>query len=85
VTNSSNGSVLFFRSRACGTSTWGADLLGSSVLSHGEQGSWQLTPGCYDFRATPAEVGLDYLYFENVQLAAGATVTRQITTWPVEQ
>jgi hypothetical protein len=41
-------------------------MLGSSLLFGGEEKSWTVEPGCYDFRATPAEVGLDYLYFNGV-------------------
>src|SRR5215210_3641012 len=75
VNHAPAGSVLFLRYRACGTSAWGTDVLGSSVLSGGEQISWQLAAGCYDVRATPAEVGLDYLYFNGVQLDAGESET----------
>jgi hypothetical protein len=84
VNSAQNGSALFVRRRACGTSTWGADMLGSSILFGGEQQSWQLDAGCYDFRVTPSEVGLDYLYFTNVQLDAGETETLTISAFPLE-
>ncbi|HUR94309.1 MAG TPA: hypothetical protein VMY76_06985 [Gemmatimonadales bacterium] len=84
VNHAPTGSVLFLRYRACGASAWGTDVLGSSVLSGGEQISWQLAAGCYDVRATPAEVGLDYLYFNSVQLDAGETETLEITAFPAE-
>ncbi len=84
VNSAQAGSVLFLRARACGALTWGSDLLGSSVLSQGEQGTWEFAPGCYEFRATPAEVGLDYLYFNNVQLDAGEAETLTITAFPLE-
>jgi hypothetical protein len=41
-------------------------------------------PGCYDVRATPAEIGLDYLYFNGVQLDAGEAQTLEITAFPAE-
>lgn len=84
VNNAVTGSVLFLRRRACGASTWGSDMLGSTVLSGGEQQTWQIEPGCYEFRATPGEVGLDYLYFNGVQLDAGETETLTITEFPLE-
>jgi hypothetical protein len=84
VTNNSNGTALFIRRRACGTSSWSSDMLGSTVLSHGEHMSWEVSPGCYDLRLTPGETGLDYLYYTNLQLDAGETEAIVIATWPAE-
>ena len=84
VNTAANGSVMFFRRRACGSLQWGSDMLGVSILSQGEQQSWTLSAGCYDFRATPAEVGVTYLYFNGVQLDAGEVETLTITTFPAE-
>ena len=84
VTNNSNGTALFIRRRACGTSSWGSDMLGSTVLSHGEHMSWEVSPGCYDLRLTPGETGLDYLYYTNLQLDAGETEAIVIDSWPAE-
>jgi hypothetical protein len=85
VNSAPTGTGLFLRRRACGTSTWGSDMLGSGILGSGEQQSWQIEPGCYDFRVTPGETGLDYLYFDSVQLDAGETETLTITEFPPEQ
>ena len=84
VNSAQSGSALFVRRRACGSTSWGSDMLGSSILFGGEQQSWQIDVGCYDFRVTPSEVGLDYLYFESVQLDAGETETLTITAFPLE-
>jgi hypothetical protein len=84
VNHAPTGTVLFLRYRACGSSQWGADVLGSGVLGSGEQTSWTVTAGCYDVRATPAEVGLDYLYFNGVQVGAGEAKTLEITAFPAE-
>jgi hypothetical protein len=43
-----------------------------------------VTAGCYDFRATPAEQGLNYVYFNNVQIDAGETEQLEITAFPAE-
>jgi len=83
--HSSNGTVMFFRRKACGSIQWGSDMLGVSLLSGGEQQSWTLTAGCYDFRATPAEVGIDYVYFLGVQLDAGESETLTIDSFPADQ
>jgi hypothetical protein len=84
VNHAPNGSVLFLRYRPCGTSGWSGDVLGSSVLSKDEQQSFEVSAGCYDVRATPAETGLDYLYFTGVQVAAGESKTLEITGFPAE-
>jgi hypothetical protein len=84
VNHAPSGSVLFLRYRPCGTSGWSSDVLGSSVLSSGEQTSWTVAAGCYDVRATPAEIGLDYLYFNGVQVGAGEAKTLEITAFPAE-
>lgn len=82
VNSAPNGTALFVRRRACGATTWGSDMLGSSILSGGEQQSWEVEAGCYDFRITPGETGLDYLYFTGVQLDAGESETLTITAFP---
>jgi hypothetical protein len=84
VNHAPTGSVLFLRYRACGTGSWSGDVLGSSILSQNEQKSFEVTPGCIDVRATPAETGLNYLYFTGVQLAAGEAKTLEITGFPAE-
>jgi hypothetical protein len=84
VNHASNGTVKFLRYRPCGASSWSADVLGSSILGSGEQKSWQVSPGCYDVRATPSEVGLDYLYFNGVQVDAGEAETLEITAFTAE-
>ena len=85
VNHAPSGSVMFLRYRACGGSQLGADVLGSSILFQNEQKSFDVTPGCIDIRATPSEVGLDYVYFTNVQLGAGEAKTLEITAFPAEQ
>jgi hypothetical protein len=85
VNSASTGSAMFIRRRACGTSAWGSDMLGAGILFGGESQLWEIEPGCYDFRVTPSESGLDYLYFNNVQLDAGETETLTITAFPLEQ
>lgn len=82
VNHASTGSVMFLRYRACGTASWGSDVLGSSILWGGEQTSFDVAAGCYDIRATPSEVGLDYLYFNGVQVGAGESKTLEITAFP---
>jgi hypothetical protein len=82
VNGAPTGSAMFVRRRACGTTSWSGDMLGSSILWGGEQQSWEIEAGCYDFRVTPSETGLDYLYFNGVQLDAGESETLTITAFP---
>jgi len=85
VNHAASGTVLFLRYHPCGASGWSSDQLGSSVLGQNEQVSFEVSPGCIDVRATPGEVGLDYLYFNGVQVAAGEAKTLEITAFPAEQ
>jgi hypothetical protein len=85
VNHAPSGSVLFLRYHPCGASGWSSDQLGASILSQNEQVSFDVEPGCIDVRATPAESGLDYLYFNGVQLAAGEAKTLEITAFPAAQ
>lgn len=93
ITNAApTGSAMFIRTRACGASgSWSSDLLAvdgngaGGIMFPGEAGTWQLAPGCYDVRVTPSEAGLDYLYFNSVQLTAGQTTALTITSFPLAQ
>jgi len=84
VNAASNGTVMFFRRRACGSLQWSSDMLGVGLLSQGEQQSWSISAGCYDFRATPADVGVTYVYFNGVQIDAGEVETLTISSFPAE-
>jgi len=85
VNHAPTGSVMFLRYRACGAGSWGADQLGSGILWQNEEVSFQVSAGCIDVRATPSESGLDYLYVNGVQLAAGEAKTLEITAFPAAQ
>jgi len=85
VNHAPAGSVMFLRYHPCGTSGWSSDQLGASILSQNEQVSFEVSAGCIDVRATPAESGLDYLYFTGVQVAAGEAKTLEITAFPAVQ
>ena len=85
VNHAPTGTVLFLRYHPCGVSGWSSDQLGSGILGQNEQVSFEVSPGCIDVRATPGETGLDYLYFNGVQVAAGEAKTLEITAFPVAQ
>ena len=84
VNHAPTGTVLFLRYRPCGSSGWSSDVLGANTLGNGEQHSWTVSPGCYDIRATPGEIGLNYLYFNGVQVDSGESETLEITAFPAE-
>lgn len=84
LVNHSQNSVLFVRSRPCGGTTWGSDLLGTEVLSTNETLTAQVAPGCHDVRFTPAEAGVDYVYFMGVNAQAGHTTTLTVDEFPPE-
>jgi hypothetical protein len=84
LVNSSANSVLFIRARACGTTSWGPDLLGADILWQGETLTREVAPGCIDVRFTPTEVGADYFYFMGVNAEAGKTTTLTVNAFPAE-
>lgn len=85
LVNTSENTVLFARTRPCGTTSWGTDFLGAEVLSTGEAIEAEFTPGCYDVRLTPAEIGSDYVYFLALNLVQGQTKTLTVSEFPAEQ
>jgi hypothetical protein len=85
LVNNSANSVLFARTRACGATAWGSDLLGSSsILWSNHTLNRSHAAGCFDLRLTPGEAGADYLYFTDLQLEAGNVTTITITAFPAE-
>ena len=85
VVNSSSNSVMFIRTRVCGsTGSWGSDILGADILWQEESITRSLQPGCIDVRFTPSEVGADYLYVDGVVIEAGKTKTVTLTVFPAE-
>lgn len=84
VVNASTNIVSFVRTRTCGATTWGGDILGSSVLGHNQSVSHQFAPGCRDVRLTPSETGADYKIVTNVMIEAGKTATVTVDAFPAE-
>ena len=80
VVNGSGESVYSMQASACSDSNWGPDRLGSSVISAGGQMSFDLTPGCWDFRA---DFDQDHssgneLVQRNIQINSGSSWTWSI-------
>lgn len=48
--NGTDHSVWYVFTRNCGTTTWGDDLLGSTVIHVGETKTVSVVPGCRDIR-----------------------------------
>ncbi|MBK7594071.1 MAG: hypothetical protein IPP98_09610 [Gemmatimonadetes bacterium] len=84
IHNGSNNSVMFIRTRPCGATAWGSDILGSGILYKGETINRTFAPGCMDIRLTPSEIGADYLYITNVVLEGGKTKSLNVTAFPAE-
>ena len=51
VDNQGGQSVYSMQASSCSDSNWGPDRLGTSTISSGSSMSFDLTPGCWDFRA----------------------------------
>lgn len=73
LTNSSDRAAWYVYARACGTTAWGSDLLGSSnILQIDESVTLALAPGCWDVRArTTTSTGREAVY-PNRQVIDGA-------------
>ncbi len=85
VVNSSSNTVMYVRTRACGTTPWGADLLGpTEIMARNSYITRSMAPGCVDVRLTPSEAGADYYYFTNVMLQNGKQTTVTVTQFPAE-
>jgi len=70
--NHSNVPIIEVNISACSESSWGANRLqGGEVIAPGATRSFEVTPGCYDFRANTASKSGKW-YDRNVH--AGATV-----------
>ena len=82
VVNNSGTSVYSMQASSCSDSNWGPDRLGSSTISSGGQMSFDLTPGCWDFRA---DFDSDHssgneLVQRNIQIDGGSS-----WTWTIDR
>ncbi|HJU66232.1 MAG TPA: hypothetical protein VJ596_11170 [Gemmatimonadaceae bacterium] len=85
MTNSSEHSAFYIYVKSCSSSDWGADRLGSSILSVGESANLNLNPGCYDVRAKTSNSIGKQVTFGDVQIASNQTKQVTITAWPDTQ
>ena len=81
MTNSSSLSAWYVYVRSCGATSWGADRLGSNVLSPGESASLNLQAGCYDVRAETSAANNKQAIFMGLQISSGETEQVTITAW----
>lgn len=51
VLNRSSQSLYYFYGSACNDGSWGPDQLGTSTVPSGASHAFNVTPGCWDFRA----------------------------------
>ena len=77
VVNNSGRSVYSMNASSCSDSNWGTDRLGSSVISSGASMSFDLTPGCWDFRADfdSDHTSGNELVQRNIQINSGSSWT----------
>jgi hypothetical protein len=77
VVNRSGQQVYSINASSCSESNWGPDRLGSDTISSGGVQSFDLTPGCWDFRA---DFDSDHssgneLTQRNIQIGSGSSWT----------
>ena len=80
VVNNGSQSVYSINASACSDSNWGSDRLGSSVIRSGGTQSFDLTPGCWDFRADfdSDHTSGNELVQRNIQINGGSSWTWNI-------
>lgn len=81
LSNASEVSAWYVYVKACNASAWGADRLGTSVLSHGESATLSLESGCYDLRALSDPDDDKSFERRALTVAASGTTQVQITDW----
>ena len=77
VVNRSSQAVYTMQASSCSDSNWGPDRLGTRVIGSGNSMSFDLTPGCWDFRAdfdTDHSSGNE-LVQRNIQIGSGSSWT----------
>ncbi len=77
VVNRSSQSVYSINASSCSDTNWGSDRLGSSVIQSGNSMSFDLTPGCWDFRADfdSDHTSGNELVQRNIQINGGSSWT----------
>jgi len=80
VVNNASQSVYSMQASACSDGNWGPDRLGSDTIPSGTSMSFDLTPGCWDFRADfdADHSNGDELVQRNVQIGGGSAWTWSI-------
>jgi hypothetical protein len=89
VSNDSDRSIWYVFTRACGSTAWSDDHLGSNTIPLQTSESFTLAAGCYDVRLlSEPEGGLGGPKHEVVRssqtLPAGGQLTVEVSTWPAE-
>jgi hypothetical protein len=77
VVNRSSQLVYSINASSCSESNWGPDRLGSDTISSGGVMSFDLTPGCWDFRADfdADHTSGNELTQRNIQIGSGSSWT----------
>lgn len=85
IENAAEHNIWYLRTRACGTATWGSDLLGSDVLFMGTSQTFDVAAGCQDVKASTDPDLNGEVIWSGVNLEAGKTDTLKLTAWQYTQ
>jgi hypothetical protein len=79
--NGTDHSVWYVMTRNCGTTTWGDDLLGATVIHVGETKTVSVVPGCKDLRVEtdPSLAGAHQ--WDAMELMPAKTDTVTVSEW----
>ena len=86
MVNGSTISAWYIYVRSCGASSWGADRLGTEVLSPGESATLHLSAGCYDVHALSGPDENQEAYWMGQTMSADlTTLTIADSNWYAQQ
>jgi len=81
IENRTDHTAWYVRSRPCGTTTWGPDLLGSHTIGVNKAVTWNIDPGCQDIRAETSIFYGGAQHWMAVSFVAGQTDTLRLDEW----
>ncbi|MGV3708164.1 MAG: hypothetical protein ACO1Q7_04925 [Gemmatimonas sp.] len=81
IRNDASISVYYAYFKACGTTSWGEDRLGTNVVVPGSSRSLSVPNGCYDVRVRSSNQLGKLMDKPGVQISGGQTVEVRVTEW----
>lgn len=85
IRNETDRSIWFVQLRACGTQSWGEDLLGAAVVAAGQSIERPVTRGCHDVRVRSDPRSAREVTWSALEFTAGAATALNLADWSRNQ